>query len=170
MCHGSLVDHAASLLKAELDKPQASKLLAVVEPDLAVPVSELTPRQPWVNQPDCLTCHSDFEAPSAYNAFNTWAGTDEQPLFRDRTGVMGLRCPACHGSPHALYPAKNSTEEHRDNLQPLRTTGLPFPIGSEGSCSTCHTITWPMAPHHPNMVRPFRGAERREWLSEGEGP
>ncbi len=165
MCHGSLEAHAASLLVAEQDKPMAVRLLAAVEPDLTMAVADLSPRTAWVNEPDCSSCHKDFEAPTAYDAFNTWAGTDELPLFRHRSGAMGLRCQACHGSPHALYPATNSTEEHRDNLQPLRLTGLPFPVGSEGSCTTCHTTTWPMAPHHPNMVRPFRGHERRAWVT-----
>ncbi len=168
MCHGELKAHAASLLKAEADKPVGAKLLAAVAPDLKVPVEDVVARQPWVNEPDCSTCHVDYQQPSAYDAYNSWAGGDELPLFRDRKGVMGLRCQACHGSPHALYPAANPLEEHRDNLQPLRLTGMPFPIGSEGSCDTCHTTDWPVSPHHPNMVRPFRGHERRTWVDVGE--
>ena len=146
----------------------AAVLLAGVEPELTTPVQEIAPRQAWLQQPDCSTCHQDYQAPSAYDAFNAWAGSDELPLFRQRTGAMGIRCQVCHGSPHALYPATNPVEQHRDNLQPLRTTGMPFPVGSEGSCTTCHTTEWPMSPHHPNMMRPFRGAERRAWIQEGE--
>ncbi len=166
MCHGDLGEHAASLLKGEAAKDQARVLLAALEPALSTPLDEIQPRQPWLNEPDCLSCHQGFEAPTAYDAFNTWAGTDEQPLFRHRTGMMGLRCQACHGSPHALYPANNPVEEHRDNLQPLRATGMPFPLGSEGGCTACHTIEWPVAPHHGNMVRPWRGFERAQWVSE----
>jgi len=164
MCHGDLGEHAASLLVAEADIPAAQLLLEALEPKLSTPLADIQPRQPWLNQPDCSSCHVGFEAPSAYDAFNTWAGTEELPLFRHRTGMMGLRCQACHGSPHALYPAANPMEEHRDNLQPLRYTGLPFPVGSEGRCDTCHTTEWPFAPHHANMMRPFRGHERRAWV------
>jgi mono/diheme cytochrome c family protein len=167
MCHGELAEHAASLLKAQAELPRAQRLLAVVGERSDTPVAEIEPRRPWLNQPDCSTCHQDYQAPSAYDAFNHWAGTDELPLFRERRGAMGLRCQACHGSPHALYPANNPVEQHRDNLQPLRATGMPFPMGSEGSCQACHTTEWPFAPHHPNMLRPFRGFERRQWVSEG---
>jgi mono/diheme cytochrome c family protein len=168
MCHGDMGEHAAALLKAEGDKERAALLLAAIEPELSTPLAEIEPRQPWLNEPDCLSCHADYQAPAAYDAFNRWAGTEQLPLFRERTGMMGLRCQACHGSPHALYPANNPIEQHRDNLQPLRSTGLPFPIGSEGTCSACHTTEWPMAPHHANMMRPFRGFERRAWVREEE--
>ncbi len=166
MCHGALADHAAALLKAEPDAPASEVLIAGVLPDLAKPLDDIEPRQSWLQQPDCQSCHVEYQAPSAYNAFNRWAGTEDLPLYGQRTGVMGVRCVACHGSAHALYPARNPTEQHRDNLQPLRYTGLPFPMGSESSCTACHTVLWPMSPHHPNMVRPFRGFERREWVSE----
>ncbi len=168
MCHGSLADHAASLLKAQPDTPASATLLAGVEPDLVKPLDEIEPRRPWQQEPDCSSCHQDYQAPSAYDAFNRWAGSEELPLFRVRTGAMGLRCQACHGSPHALYPATNPVEQHRDNLQPLRLTGMPFPVGSEGSCTACHTTEWPMSPHHPNMMRDFRGPERRAWVTEEE--
>jgi cytochrome bd-type quinol oxidase subunit 1 len=166
MCHGELDEHAASLLKGEADDTRAARILVALEPELGTPLEEIEPRRPWVNEPDCLTCHVDYQQPSAYDAFNQWAGGEGLPLFRNRTGAMGLRCEACHGSPHALYPATNHVEQHRDNLQPLRWTGLPFPIGSESRCDTCHTTQWPMSPHHPGMLRPFRGHERRSWVVE----
>ena len=168
LCHGTMADHAAATLKAEPGAPMAGTLLAALEPQLSRPLEEIEPRIAWKQQPDCSSCHQDFAAPTAYDAFNTWAGTEELPLFRHRTGMMGLRCQVCHGSPHALVPATNPVEEHRDNLQPLRATGLPFPMGSEGSCSACHTTEWPFAPHHGNMVRPWRGFERAQWVTEDD--
>jgi mono/diheme cytochrome c family protein len=170
MCHGELDEHAASLLKDEAATPRAERILAALEPRLGTPLEEIEARRPWSEQPDCLTCHVDFQQPSAYDAFNRWAGGEELPLFRDRTGVMGLRCQACHGSPHALVPATNPVQQHRDNLQSLRWTGLPFPVGSESRCDTCHTTQWPIAPHHPHMLRPFRGHERRAWVVEEGAP
>jgi mono/diheme cytochrome c family protein len=168
MCHGGMVDHAAATLEAEPDAPMAGTLLAALEPRLGRPLEEILARKAWVQQPDCLTCHQDFEAPTAYDGFNRWAGDDDHLLFRDRICMMGLRCPACHGSPHALVPATNPVEWQRDNLQPLRASGLPFPVGSEDGCSACHTTEWPFAPHHPNMQRPWRGFERRTWVSDDE--
>ncbi len=169
MCHGSMADHAVATLKAEPGAPMAATLIKALEGKVGRPIDEIEPRVAWTQQPDCSACHVDFAQPSAYDGFGAWAGTDELPLFRDRTGMMGLRCPACHGSPHALYPATNPVEQHRDNLQPLRLTGLPFPVGSESRCETCHTTEWPFAPHHANMMRPFRGSERGQWVQDEDG-
>ena len=67
-----------------------------------------------------------------------------------------LRCAACHGSPHAIYPAENPYNGNRDVLQPLQYQGEPYPIGSNSNCKVCHTIDMDEEMHHPNMLREFR--------------
>ncbi|MFH1469823.1 MAG: multiheme c-type cytochrome, partial [Pseudomonadota bacterium] len=145
----------------------AAPLLAAIPG--ARPAAAASPRRPWLQEPDCLTCHVGYQAPKVYDAFGTWAGSEELPLFRRRTAGGGLRCEACHGSPHALVPATNPVERYRDVIQPLRATGLPFPVGSEQRCTACHETVWPMSTHHEHMVRPFRGFERRDWIVAEDG-
>ncbi|GAB4333965.1 MAG: hypothetical protein Kow0089_02940 [Desulfobulbaceae bacterium] len=157
-CHGELEDHAISLLKGELAKgrKRAAVLLAKLKPAGFASADEITPRAPWVNEPDCLNCHVDFQQPEEDTTFNQWTSGEEE-LFRNRTDESGrLRCAACHGSPHAVYPAVNPYNENRDVLQPLQYQGEPYPIGSNRMCKVCHTIDMDEEMHHPNMLRPFR--------------
>jgi hypothetical protein len=158
-CHGSLSDHAASLLKGEIDKPSASRLLANLETSHVESVEDVNPRTPWLNEPDCLTCHQDFQQPTQIDGFNDW-NTHFLELYRIRTGYRGVRCIGCHGSTHAVYPAENPYGENRDNIQPMQYSGEPLPIGSNLSCDVCHTQDMPFAIHHKNMLRPFRNS----WL------
>jgi hypothetical protein len=157
-CHGEIEDHAISLLKAEraIGKDRAAVLLGKIKPATFDSVDEIVPRKPWVNEPDCLNCHEDFQAPEVDTTFNQWTD-DEEGLFRNRTDESGrLRCAACHGSPHAIYPAENPYNKNRDVLQPLQYQNEPYPIGSNGNCKVCHTIDMEEEMHHPNMLREFR--------------
>jgi hypothetical protein len=154
-----LSDHAASLLKGEIDKPSASRLLANLETSHVESVEDVNPRTPWLNEPDCLTCHQDFQQPTQIDGFNDW-NTHFLELYRIRTGYRGVRCIGCHGSTHAVYPAENPYGENRDNIQPMQYSGEPLPIGSNLSCDVCHTQDMPFAIHHKNMLRPFRNS----WL------
>jgi len=157
-CHGEMEDLAISLLKAELEdgKPHAADLLENIRPANFAAIDDIAPRQPWDNLPDCLHCHLDFEPPEDDTTFNRWtAGTED--LYRNRTDESGmLRCPACHGSPHAVYPALNPYNGNRDILQPLQYQNNPFPIGANLNCPVCHTIDMEDELHHGNMVRTFR--------------
>ncbi len=157
-CHGSLEDHALSLLKAEQVKGKkgAQRLMNNLQPQEVTTITEIEPRTPWVNQPDCLNCHVDFEAPDSESAFNTWT-ENLAGLFRNRTDESGqLFCSACHSSPHSLYPAKNPYGEELDNIQPLQYQQEPLPMGSNRNCAICHTVEMEDEMHHPNMLREFR--------------
>ena len=154
-CHGSLAENAVSLLNNQMDKPSARRLLtplAVADKD------SIKPRIAWHGQTDCLNCHKDFQPPEGDSGFNTWT-PDERGLYRMRTDEVGVRCPACHGSTHAMYPAHNPVSRDRDNIQPLQYGKSRAPIGSDMNCTVCHLKPMEIAIHHPNMERPFRNTD-----------
>ena len=116
-CHGMVEDLAVSLLKSEIERgvPGAGRLMARITPRTVANKEAIKPRKPWVNEPDCLTCHVDFGPPETDSAFNTWT-EDADGLFAARRDDMdAMHCGACHGSPHAIYPATP-----RDNVMPLQ--------------------------------------------------
>ncbi|NCC25643.1 MAG: cytochrome C [Deltaproteobacteria bacterium] len=156
-CHGTLEDHALSLLKREHEdgRPTAARLMANLKPRMVDSVDEINPRTPWINEPDCLTCHVDFQAPVRATAFNVWTNGLEE-LFRMRSDDAGIMCSACHGSTHANYPAQNMYGKNRDNIPPLQYQGDNLPIGSNRNCNLCHTEDMDFSIHHPNFMRPFR--------------
>ena len=147
-CHGMIEDHAISLLKAEKEKGKegVDKLLAVIIPRTMGTQAAINPRTPWENEPDCLTCHVDFETPDTDNAFNTWV-KDPGQLYSVRCDEMdAVNCAACHGSPHAVYPAGE-----RDNVQPLQYMDTARSLGADGSCTVCHVDAMEDAVHHAGM-------------------
>ncbi len=155
-CHGELSDHAIALLKGQSEKPKAARLLANLHTVKADSKEDVLGRLPWLNEPDCLTCHEDFEKPEeGATAFNTW-NEEFSELYRIRTGNGGVRCEACHGSTHALYPAENPFGKNRDNMQPMQYSNQPFPIGSNRDCQVCHKQKMEDPVHHENMDRMFR--------------
>jgi hypothetical protein len=157
-CHGEIEDLAISLLKAELanGKQRAKVLLEKINPSNFSSADEIEPREPWVNEPDCLNCHVNFQKPESDTTFNKWTA-GEKGLYRNRTDKSGrLFCAACHGSPHAVYPAINPYSINRDVLQPLQYQNEPFPIGSNRNCKVCHIVDMQEEMHHPNILREFR--------------
>lgn len=155
-CHGELQDHALGLLKGQADIRQAGILMKNLEPTKVASKDEVNGRQPWLNEPDCLTCHEDFEKPApSVTGYNVWS-EDFSELYRVRTDNAGIRCEACHGSTHALYPAVNAFGKMRDNIQPMQYSGQPFPIGSNITCEVCHVKKMEDPIHHENMYREFR--------------
>ncbi len=157
-CHGFLEDHALGLLKAEQEKgkERAGVLMSYLQPRQVDSVDKIVVREPWRNEPDCLTCHVDFQAPETDSAFNRWTAS-RTGLFRNRRDVSGqIFCAACHSSPHALYPAQNDYGENLDNIQPMQYQGNSLPIGSNMNCAVCHTMEMEDEMHHPNMLREFR--------------
>jgi hypothetical protein len=152
-CHGTFQDHAIALLKAQEDKKGQNLLLEFLEPLSAKTKEEIKPRGPWANQPDCLNCHIDYEKPKhGYSGFNQWTASSKE-LFRLRTGEEGsIRCEACHGAPHAEYPALNPLSKYRDVIQPMQYNQTPYSIGSNFSC-ICHTIKMEESIHHPLVLR-----------------
>jgi bd-type cytochrome oxidase subunit I len=159
-CHGNLEDHALSLLKAEesAGKIGAKRLMQYLVPTKVDSISEIKPRVPWVNEPDCLNCHVDFGEPETDETFNQWSESSDE-LFHARMDDIGIMCQACHGSAHALYPASNIYGKDRDNIQPLQYQGNPYPIGSNKNCKVCHTIDMDEEMHHPNSLTMFRNTQ-----------
>ncbi len=158
MCHGTMAEHALSLLKKELEngKNRADRLMRHLKPVNFDSVDEIVPRSPWKNLPDCLNCHEDFQAPESVDAFNSWT-ENMNSLYRNRREMSEqIFCAACHNSPHAVYRATNPYGENRDVTQPLQYQGSPLPIGSNFNCKVCHTIDMEDEMHHPNMLREFR--------------
>ncbi|MBN1549972.1 cytochrome ubiquinol oxidase subunit I [bacterium] len=156
-CHGYMEDHAISLLKHEdsLGKSSAKKLMKHLEPRIVTTHDEIVPRIPWENEPDCLNCHVDFAIPEEYSTFNAWTDTFDN-LFRKRQDDAGIMCAACHGSPHAIYPADNPYGKYRDTIQPMQYHQKPYPIGSNKQCSLCHLHSMEVEMHHPNISAMIR--------------
>ena len=157
-CHGSLADHAISLLKAEqaAGKERAAILMQHLQPQVVASVSAIQARKPWVNEPDCLNCHEEFDAPSDTATFNKWTASGDA-LFSMRTDEAGfLPCSACHNSAHALYPTVNPYGKDLDNSQPMQYQRTPLPLGANRDCAVCHTVPMKEEMHHPNMLRAFR--------------
>ncbi len=152
-CHGYLEDHALSLLKREKEdgKPFADRLMANLTPRTVDSVDKINPRTPWMQEPDCLTCHEEFEQPQKTNAYNTWTEGGAK-LYRNRNDDMdAVPCIACHNSPHSTYPATNAYGKDRDNMQPLQYMGVAQTIGANGQCSVCHKEAMDYPAHHPGM-------------------
>ena len=153
-CHGTMEDHALSLLKKEHEagKKGAARLMANLKPRKVATLEEINPRTAWINEPDCLNCHEDFQMGMTVDAFNTWTEGPEG-LYRNRHDQMeAMMCEACHGSTHAVYPATfNKLGEKRDSIQPLQYQGNDRPIGND--CTVCHTVQPEFEGHHPNSLR-----------------
>lgn len=153
-CHGTMEDHTLSLLKKEKEagKKGADRLMKNLKARNVASVDDITPRTPWLNEPDCLNCHVDYEMGETDDAFNTWTGGPEE-LYRLRHDEMdALMCQACHGSTHAVYPATNNKYgQDRDSIQPLQYQGNDRPIGND--CMVCHTVQPEDEAHHPNSLR-----------------
>ncbi|MGZ5555682.1 MAG: cytochrome c3 family protein [Candidatus Aminicenantales bacterium] len=96
-CHGTLQDVASSIASGT--------------------------RVPWVNEPQCATCHPGVAE------VNT--GTT---LYRNASGHNGLSCPACHSSPHAMVPSSEASDNHQA-IQ-YQTTVAPI-----GDCKVCHSTS-----------------------------
>lgn len=158
-CHGSLQEHALSLLAG--DQAQARANLLASQLSASEPETAIQPRKPWLQQPDCLNCHVDFEPPDGLpSAFNQWV-SQPADLYRMRAGYAGIRCAACHGATHAIYPAANPYDADRDNLQPLQYTGQPYPLGTNQTCWVCHKQDMEFSVHHENMEGSFRNVVSR---------
>lgn len=158
-CHGNMQEHSIALLKAEKTKSWSKRLMANLRPAHVDSVAKINPRLPWVQEPDCLTCHKNFQKPTKNaSGFNVW-NKEFSGVYRMRAGEGGIRCEACHGSTHALYPAENPYAKNRDNIQPMQYAGIPYPIGSNLTCKVCHTVKMEDAIHHENMEHRFRNAQ-----------
>ncbi len=75
-------------------------------------------RIPWTTEPTCLSCHN-------VSGVNTGS-----VLYRNAKGHGNLYCASCHGSPHAMVP----TNQPSDNYQAIQYQGKAKTIGSCGAC------------------------------------
>jgi uncharacterized Zn-binding protein involved in type VI secretion len=78
-------------------------------------------RTPWAEEPTCVQCHPGVAQVDTGDA-----------LYRNSAGHGGLACPACHGSPHAMVPSR----EESDNYQAMQHQNAAVTIGS---CAACHS-------------------------------
>lgn len=146
-CHGSMEEHAIGLLRKESSKPKASWLLKALEEGERR--SQMPARSPWEHEPNCLVCHKDFgkgEIPKI-------PPISKERLYKDSVDEMGIRCMACHGATHALYPATNPYGNILDNIQPIQYMGSSMPIGAKGTCYVCHKKPMEESAHHQNMLK-----------------
>jgi cytochrome bd-type quinol oxidase subunit 1 len=153
-CHGTLEDHALALLKGQTHLERANRLAASLNPVSVASREEINPRTPWLMEPDCMGCHTNFNiAVDGFegSAYNKWV-PGAPALYRMRRDNQGMMCAACHGSPHAIYGAYNNYDPMRDNIQPLQYQGLAGTIGTHESCIVCHTIDMETSGHHRNQI------------------
>ncbi|KAB2953094.1 cytochrome c [Heliorestis acidaminivorans] len=153
-CHGTLPQHAASVLTNELHKPAAQASLERLKPFL----NDVDPvgRGHWINQPDCLSCHEDHKKASfEASSYNEWI-FERDELYRFEKADNGdMMCASCHGSPHAIYPVSTVFGYDQINYQPESLQGFAGPIGANGNCSVCHTAPVTGDWHHKNQEQPF---------------
>lgn len=156
-CHGNLDDMAASVLKGEAKKSRARFLMGPLRPETVKDLDSVKPRLPWLQEPECLACHKDFEKPAPNpSAYNHWSAAPGD-LFRMKLDEAGaIACIACHGPTHAIYPARNPFDAFRDVIQPMQYQKNPFAIGGNRSCFVCHTQDVEDSVHHDNMFREVR--------------
>jgi hypothetical protein len=77
-------------------------------------------RVPWLKEPKCVDCHTGIAE------VDTGA-----TLYRNAKGHGNLYCAVCHGSPHAMVP----TTQDSDNYQAIQYQNVAKTLGS---CGVCH--------------------------------
>jgi len=77
-------------------------------------------RVPWATEPKCADCHEGIAEVDTGTA-----------LYRQATGHGNLGCPACHGSPHAMHPSREAS----DDASAVQYQGVATTIGN---CAICH--------------------------------
>ncbi|MBP1626675.1 MAG: hypothetical protein H6Q00_1150 [Holophagaceae bacterium] len=105
-------------------------------------------RVPWASEPKCATCH---------NATTTIPEVDTgMTLYRNARGHGGVACAACHGSPHAMVPSREASDNYQMN-QYMGALGASDPLHSMGSCGVCHSSS---KPHSASDFVEEHGSER----------
>ena len=132
-------------------------------------------RMGWLDEPACQSCHtgtavsnsgqirytSVFDDTGAVRvaANSIFATTADTPapglsLYRFSSGHGGLKCEACHGSTHAIFP----TTHRNDNLQSIDFQGH---AGVLVECANCHGAQPVTVSGGPHGMHPVGG----EWVS-----
>jgi hypothetical protein len=121
-------------------------------------------REPWTDLPKCQSCHTgDFvkNAGGALPRLEAFASQDPSAtpvaatssrfaentgkLYRHSFGHGAVACAACHGSPHAEWPATNPLAN--DNITPNQLQGH---AGVVIECQTCHDSKLPLTMNGPH--------------------
>jgi hypothetical protein len=134
-------------------------------------------RQPWTDLPKCQSCHTGdnlsnlgggLPRMTAFTPGDPTATPTSAPqsrfaensgtLYRNSIGHGGLACSACHGSPHAEWPAANPAAS--DNVTATKLQGHAGPIVE---CSVCHGASQPA-----NMKGPhgMHNVNSQTWVSQ----
>jgi len=143
-------------------------------------------REPWTDLPKCQSCHTgDFvknpggELPRlvAFDPSDPAATPIQAPasrfaenagqLYRNSTDHGGMACSACHGSPHAEWPAANPLAN--DTLTPRQLQGHD---GVISECATCHGNSLPLTvdgPHGMHNVNSQAWVKDHKELVEKRG-
>ena len=80
-------------------------------------------RIPWVTEPKCVTCHIGVPQVDTNTV-----------LYRNAVGHGGVYCAGCHGSPHAMVPSNQAS----DNYQALQYQKKAMVLGD---CRNCHSTS-----------------------------
>jgi len=109
----------------------------------------------------CMLCHPSFSS-------------GRTRCLRGVHNTVGVTCIDCHGTleDHALSLLNGQKEkpasqrlsknikprmaEKASDIQPMQYSGMPYPIGSNKTCSVCHIKQMQFPIHHENMSRYVR--------------
>lgn len=125
-------------------------------------------RRPWIDLPRCESCHTGdalnhtggqligrttyTDSPDVATfilADNKRFAEAADTLYRNSFGHHGMACASCHGSPHAIWPSR----ETNDNLAAVTIQGHD---GTIVECTACHgsglslTLKGPHGIHNVN--------------------
>ena len=140
-CHGELDAHAASLLA-----PYAVAEVVPLKAQIGGEAAKAPARKAWEQQPDCLSCHDGFQGA---DPLAVGVNSHAAERFSNRLDEMGVvRCNACHGKAHGLYPASDKIL----NRQSLAYMGQEGVLGSV-TCTVCHIEEMEDGGHHDGMVK-----------------
>jgi hypothetical protein len=119
-CHPGVITKCSRSLRHTADNGNCT----TCHGELAVVASSIASgRVPWGSEPACSTCHTGVTGVST--------GTE---LYKKSQGHGNMFCSACHGSPHAMVPSREAS----DNYQSKQYQGFTSTIKTIGSCGVCH--------------------------------
>ena len=163
-CHGDLL--ALAGFTPQLGLPHAVDRLPA-DPALLTVKLKTTgeQRRPWVDLPKCQSCHTgdalNYLGPKIVGrqAYANEDAATASPIlapnsrFAENNGLHrfsqthgGVACEACHGSPHAEWPARTNTNDN------LTATQIQGHTGEIAECGACHTGDLPPGLKGPHGI------------------